>query len=112
VALKEIASAVLRRLAELRPLTIAAGHGVPISGGKAVQQLAELATNFPMPSSGRYVRESARMDENGIVSLPPKPPDNLPAAAMLVGAVAAAGTMFAVAARRRIRTNRTIEPVA
>ena len=52
-------------LAELRPLTIACGHGVPMSGDKAVIQLAELATDFPMPPQGRYVREPARMDAIG-----------------------------------------------
>lgn len=102
----------VRRIAELRPVTIATGHGIPMSGGKAVQQLAELAMNLPIPAHGRYVQEPARMDENGVVFLPPAPPDNLPAAAMLVGAAAAAGTMFAVAARRRKRTDRTTEPVA
>ncbi len=44
-------------LAELRPLTIACGHGVPMSGSKPVLQLAELATCFPIPPKGRYVRE-------------------------------------------------------
>ena len=97
----------VKKLADLRPLTVASGHGVPMSGGKVVQQLAELATNLPMPSSGRYIREPALANENGVVYLPPQPPDNLPAAAMLVGAAAAAGAMFAVAARRRKRKELT-----
>jgi glyoxylase-like metal-dependent hydrolase (beta-lactamase superfamily II) len=92
-------------LAELRPLTIACGHGIPMSGGEAVMQLAELATNFRVPAHGRYVREPARMDESGVVSLPAKPPDALPGVAVAVGVAAAAGTMFAVAARRRKRTS-------
>ena len=97
-------------LAELRPLTIASGHGVPMTGGKAVMQLAELATNFPIPPSGRYVREPARMDESGVVYLPPKPPDKLPGVAVTVGVAAAAGTMFAVAARRRKRAAKADTP--
>jgi glyoxylase-like metal-dependent hydrolase (beta-lactamase superfamily II) len=92
-------------LAELRPLTIACGHGVPMNGGKAVMQLAELATNFQFPSHGRYVREPARMDESGVVSLPAPPPDALPGVAVAVGVAAAAGTMFAVAAHRRKRAS-------
>jgi hypothetical protein len=97
-------------LAELRPLTIACGHGVPMRGGKAVMQLAELATNFPVPAHGRYVREPARMDESGVVSLPPQPPDPLPGVAVVVGVAAAAGTMFAVAARRRKRAAKADTP--
>jgi glyoxylase-like metal-dependent hydrolase (beta-lactamase superfamily II) len=87
-------------LAELRPLTIACGHGVPMQGGKAVMQLAELASSFPAPSKGRYVQEPARMDESGVVSLPPQPADALPGVAVALGVAAAAGTMFAVAAHR------------
>ena len=97
-------------LAELRPLTIACGHGVPMTGGKAVMQLAELATNFPIPTSGRYVREPARLDESGVVYLPPKPPDKLQGVALAVGVAAAAGTMFAVAARRRRRAVKADTP--
>jgi glyoxylase-like metal-dependent hydrolase (beta-lactamase superfamily II) len=97
-------------LAELRPLTIACGHGVPMSGGEAVMQLAELAINFPIPAHGRYVREPARMDESGVVSLPPKPADRLPGVAVTVGVAAAAGTMFAVAAHRRKRSARADTP--
>ncbi len=90
-------------LAELRPLTIAAGHGIPMSGGDAVMQLAELATDFPVPAHGRYVREPAHMNESGIVSLPPAAPDKIAGVAVALGVAAAAGTMFAVAAHRRKR---------
>jgi glyoxylase-like metal-dependent hydrolase (beta-lactamase superfamily II) len=97
-------------LADLRPLTIASGHGVPMSGGKAVMQLTELVTNFPIPASGRYVREPARMDESGVVYLPPEPPDKLPGVAATVCVAAAAGTMFTVAALRRKRSARADTP--
>jgi glyoxylase-like metal-dependent hydrolase (beta-lactamase superfamily II) len=93
----------VKNLAELWPLTIACGHGRPMSGDSAVVQLAELATNFPFPSHGRYVREPAWIDEEGTMHLPPKPPDPLPAVAVGLGIAAAAGTMFALAARRRNR---------
>jgi hypothetical protein len=90
-------------LANLRPQTIAAGHGVPMSGDRAVMQLAELATNFPIPAKGRYIAAPAQMDETGVVALPPKPADWLPGVALAAGVAAAAGTMFAVAALRRKR---------
>lgn len=88
-------------LAELWPVTIACGHGRPMSGDNAVVQLAELATNFPFPPHGRYVLEPARVDNMGILRLPPKPPDPLPAVAIGLGIAAAAGAMFALAAHRR-----------
>ena len=91
----------VKLLADLRPFTIACGHGTPMSGGKAVMQLAELATNFPFPRRGRYVREPALSDERGLVRVPPRPPDPLPGVAIGLGIAAAAGAMFALAARRR-----------
>ena len=93
----------VKLIAGLRPFTIACGHGKPMSGGTAVMQLAELATDFPFPTKGRYVREPARTDETGVVHLPPKPPDALPGVAVGLGIAAAAGTMFAIAAHRRRR---------
>jgi glyoxylase-like metal-dependent hydrolase (beta-lactamase superfamily II) len=71
----------VRLLAGLQPLVIGSGHGLPVSGDKAVLELAELATDFPMPATGRYVQEPARMDNRGVVSLPPKPPDDFQSAA-------------------------------
>lgn len=91
------------RLAELHPLTIACGHGLPISGDQAVVGLAELATNFRIPQHGRYVREPAVTSEQGIVSLPAVPPDPLAGAVLGLGMAAAAGAMFALARRRRKR---------
>ena len=96
----------VKRLAELHPQTIACGHGAPLSGDKAVVELAELATDFKTPRRGRYVRRPAVVDENGVVFLPAEPPDPLAATAVGLGIAAAAGTMFAVAARHR-RKNRT-----
>jgi len=91
----------VRLLAGLQPVVIGSGHGLPVSGDKAVLELAELTTYFPMPATGRYVQEPARMDNRGIVSLPPKPPDALPGIALGLGVAAAAGALFALAARRR-----------
>jgi glyoxylase-like metal-dependent hydrolase (beta-lactamase superfamily II) len=65
----------VRRLADLKPSVIAAGHGVPMRDASA--QLRELADNFPIPDHGRYVPQPARLDEGGIAYLPPKPPDRL-----------------------------------
>jgi hypothetical protein len=90
-------------LADLRPTIIAAGHGNPMSGSKAVLQLAELASAFPAPAQGRYVQEPGRIDAAGIVSLPSKPPDVVPNLAIAIGLAGAAGTAAAIAAHRHKR---------
>jgi glyoxylase-like metal-dependent hydrolase (beta-lactamase superfamily II) len=97
----------VKRLAELHPQTIACGHGAPLSGDKAVVELAELATDFKTPRRGRYVRRPAVVDESGVVFLPAEPPDPLAATAVGLGIAAAAGTMFAVAARHRRKSRTT-----
>ena len=82
-------------LATLAPRVLACGHGVPMSGEGVAPQLKEFAANFPMPPHGRYAKEAARTDENGIVSLPPAPPDPLPKIAAGIGAAAFAATLLA-----------------
>ena len=106
----QLARESVELLAELRPLTIAAGHGIPMTGGDAVMQLAELAVEFPIPAHGRYVREPAQMDESGVVSLPAAPVDPVAGVAVALGVAAAAGTMFAVAAHRRKRAVKADTP--
>ena len=95
----------LKFLARLRPYVIAAGHGVPMAGSEVAAELSAFAANFPMPARGRYVREGARTDESGVVALPPAPTDPVFGIAAAVGVAAVAGTMFAVAVRRRKHRN-------
>lgn len=99
----EAARESVRLLASLRPLAIAAGHGNPMTGPEAADELSDFAATFTPPSHGRYVREAARADQNGIVYLPPMPVDPVPGIALAVGAGAIAGSMVAIAARRRHR---------
>lgn len=84
------AHASVRSLAALRPTVIGAGHGSPMSN--AAEELEQLAANFPVPQHGRYVKEPARFNKNGIASLPPPPPDPAPkiAAGIAIGTVLAA----------------------
>lgn len=95
------ASESVRKLADLHPLTLAAGHGTPMSGPAAAAELAHMAYRFPVPAHGRYTDEPARTDERGIVSLPPPPPDRAPGIAGAMGIAAITGAMFAIAAKRR-----------
>jgi glyoxylase-like metal-dependent hydrolase (beta-lactamase superfamily II) len=102
------AAVSVERLAELQPLTIACGHGTPMSGGEAVIQLAELAAHLPRPVQGRYSAEPAVTDENGIVSLPPKPLDTFAGTALGLGIAASAGALVAMAAWQRKKRKKSL----
>ncbi len=91
----------VEKLAELQPELLAAGHGRPMSGEEALWQLEELASTWPAPQGGRYTEEPAVTDEDGIVSLPPKPFD--PVATAFYGTAAAVGAAGVYAAIRKRR---------
>jgi glyoxylase-like metal-dependent hydrolase (beta-lactamase superfamily II) len=92
----------VRRLDALNPLTFACGHGVPMSGPDAADEFSWFVDHFPVPSHGRYVAEPAQTNENGVVYLPPAPPDRLPGIAGSVGVATLAAIMVAKAARKRV----------
>jgi len=59
----------VRELAALEPQVIATGHGQAMYGDEARKELHKLAREFwkwGIPASGRYVKEAAEFDENGI----------------------------------------------
>ena len=89
-----------RKLADLEPVVVAAGHGNPMQGADLPEKMREFARHFKAPEQGRYVHESAVTDETGVVSLPPKPSDPLPRNA-LIGAAALGVLAFAVGSRWR-----------
>lgn len=98
----EQAHASVELLADLRPTVLGTGHGEPMSGSAVTAGLAELASNFPMPRQGRYAHEPARIDEHGIVFVPPPVPDPLPKIAAAVGLTAMAiGAVVALSRRGR-----------
>ena len=95
----------VREMASLRPRVLAPGHGEPMEGSTATEELATFAESFVAPEHGRYVGEPARFDERGVVWLPPAPPDPfLPRTAAVVGTALLAGTValaWLAATRRR-----------
>jgi glyoxylase-like metal-dependent hydrolase (beta-lactamase superfamily II) len=98
----ELAHRSVENLADLAPRVLAAGHGLPMSGAEAGEQLNALAEQFPVPEKGRYVNEPVRTDESGITYLPPPVSDTLPKVAAGIGvAAAAAGLTAALVARSR-----------
>jgi glyoxylase-like metal-dependent hydrolase (beta-lactamase superfamily II) len=84
----------VKELAGLRPRVIGAGHGEPMSGREAREGLRRLAKEWPMPKHGRYVKQPAVADEDGVQYLPPPVAD--PVKWIGIAAVAA-GTAGAAA---------------
>ncbi len=82
----------VERLTALEPVTLACGHGFPMSGSEVAGDLQRFAANLTPPPHGRYVAEPAQTDERGVDSLPPAPADPFP---YLVGA-AALGLLLAL----------------
>ncbi|WP_373514410.1 MBL fold metallo-hydrolase [Persicitalea sp.] len=64
----------VRKLADLKPKVIAAGHGQPMRGKAMRQELEQLANNFyrlALPAQGRYRNRPALVNASGVVFLPP-----------------------------------------
>ena len=90
-------------LAKLRPNVVGAGHGNPITGSDLAARLQEYARRFRPPRRGRYVREAAQTDENGVVALPPAPFDPVPfatAAGLLAAGIVLGSGLFEDEKRR------------
>ncbi len=94
--------ASVEQLAALEPAVAVTGHGLPMSGAALSDGLKQVSRNFDFvsrPARGRYVHEPARMDDSGVVSLPPAVPDAAPlvlaagalAVGLLIGAVGKRG---------------------
>lgn len=78
-----------RALAELEPNVIATGHGKTFYGEEGRKALHKLVKEFwqkGMPAAGRYVKEAAEFDENGIPTSIPAPRGNM--AVRVLGAAA------------------------
>ncbi|MBA2734245.1 MAG: MBL fold metallo-hydrolase [Acidobacteria bacterium] len=98
----------IEMLAELNPLAISAGHGIPMTGAGVAEKLRNFAANFSPPRKGRYVNSPARADESGVVELPPPVSDPLPkvAAGLGVAALAGAAVMVSMRGRKKAKKRR------
>jgi glyoxylase-like metal-dependent hydrolase (beta-lactamase superfamily II) len=90
----EASRASVETLAQLQPTVAGTGHGIPMSGEPLRRELNDLARSFEqrMPQDGRYVRQPARADERGVLSVPPPRFDPLPWVVFGAGALALLGT--------------------
>jgi glyoxylase-like metal-dependent hydrolase (beta-lactamase superfamily II) len=90
----ETARQSVRALAELAPHTVAAGHGLPMSGPPIADELRAFAETMTFPRRGRYVDRPAVFHPDGsVASLPAPVPDPITWRALIV----AAGLLLALA---------------
>ncbi|MCK7556275.1 MBL fold metallo-hydrolase [Chitinophaga sedimenti] len=64
----------VKRLAALKPVVVATGHGKPVRGYllRELQQLAGHFNEMAVPEHGRYSAEPAQADGNGVQYVPPR----------------------------------------
>lgn len=85
----------VRKLIGLHPQIVATGHGKPMTVKEFKKALQNLGKNFvseAVPTHGRYVKEAAQTDAEGVKYVPPA--KNNPA---LLGTVIGAAALFAFA---------------
>ncbi len=92
------------RLAALTPEIAATGHGKPMHGDELRQGLTYLVHNFDtvaVPHYGRYVKEPARANKNGVQYIPKQPvnPTVISTAAAIIAGIAAAGILWSLKRR-------------
>jgi glyoxylase-like metal-dependent hydrolase (beta-lactamase superfamily II) len=93
----------VRKLADLDPAYAVTGHGIPMGGRRLRNGLRRLADRFDelaLPSDGRYVRQAAITDENGVAFVPPRIFDPMPFV-MGAAAIGAAAVLAASIKRKR-----------
>lgn len=75
----------IRRLLDLNPGVAGTGHGLPMAGQKLIEEIQNLLENFEeeVPENGRYVKQPAITNEEGIKEMPAPISYNVPRYAAL-----------------------------
>lgn len=92
----------VRKLAALHPSAAGTGHGLPMFGKELSESLNELAANFEtmaVPPKGRYTKQPAVTNGDGIVSMPRPVSYRVTKGLALAGLAAMAGGMVYCAIR-------------
>lgn len=97
----------VEKLLALKPNIAATGHGYPMYGEELTNALSSLAENFEeeaVPVYGRYVKEPARANKNGVQYIPKRVNNpELIAGAAIVGAVAALAIVWSFSRKKPTR---------
>jgi len=104
-----LAAESVRQLAALHPRTAFTGHGKPMINPRLAHDLHWLTKHFQevaVPADGRYVRQPALADEQGVFSIPPKVSDARPWIIAGVALAAGVGTWLAVRYRHQQQAKR------
>lgn len=83
----------VKELAALEPNVVATGHGHALYGDEARKELHKLSKNFwklGMPATGRYVKEAAEFNQDGVPTHIPKPKGTM------LKKIAIAAALFAI----------------
>ena len=102
----------VQQLASMNPSVIGTGHGLPLHGGRMIEELRDLAENFDRiarPKRGRYVARPAVMNLSGVVSVPPRLPWHPIIKVVIAGLLAAFLTLAAGLLWRRDGAQRHME---
>jgi glyoxylase-like metal-dependent hydrolase (beta-lactamase superfamily II) len=95
----------VQKLLGLRPRVAATGHGYPMYGQELIDSLTNLSENFEaeaVPKYGRYVKEPARANKNGVQYIPERQVNpELLAAVALIGAVAAFAIVWKLSRKQK-----------
>ena len=94
----------IRALARLEPSVIAPGHGKPLVSTDTALQLKIFAANLTLPKSGRYVKAPAVLTEEGLINLPPAPPDPFALNVLRAGALCLAALTAILAFSKKSRS--------
>jgi len=95
----------VQKLLLLQPEVAATGHGMPMYGNELLRQLLYLYEHFDevgIPNHGRYVKEAAVQDANGILYVPPMTPeDNYKKWIYITSAALFAASILLITTRKR-----------
>lgn len=105
----------VQKLLQLKPLAAATGHGYPMYGKELTDSLTNLVENFEeeaVPTYGRYVKEPARTNKNGVQYIPKKVINpELVATVALIGAIAAFAIVWKLTRKKQVGKNTLKEEV-
>jgi hypothetical protein len=102
----------VQKLLDLKPWAAATGHGYPMYGEELTSALSNLVENFEteaVPTYGRYVKEPARANKNGVQYIPKRVnnPELLTTVA-LIGAVAAFAIVWKLSRKKTVKDDSSV----